>query len=134
MDSEYLRYVLVLIFVLGLILLLAWALRRFGAGGLTRPGSRRRLHVVETAVAGPRHRLVLVRRDQTEHLLLLGPTGDLIVEHGIAAPAPGLAQKGKASFDQALAAEREGTEKTGSRLDLPTLRAERPAGDEGQPR
>jgi flagellar protein FliO/FliZ len=134
MDSEYLRFVLALILVLGLILLLAWAMRRFGAGGLTRPGSKRRLHVVETAVAGPRHRLVLVRRDQTEHLLLLGPSGDIIVEQGIAAPPNLGAQKGKASFEQAMAAERDMTQKAGSRLDLPTLRAERSAGDEGQPR
>jgi flagellar protein FliO/FliZ len=83
MNSEYLRFVLALALVLGLILLLAWVLRRFGAGGLVRPGARRRLHVVESAMAGPRHRLVLVRRDDTEHLILMGPNGDLVVERGI---------------------------------------------------
>ena len=111
--------------VLGLILLLAWALRRFGAGGLTRPGSKRRLHILETAVAGPRHRLVLVRRDQTEHLLLLGPTGDLVIEQGIA-PDAAKTSKTARGFDQALA------ETANPRLDLPTLRAER--APEDQPR
>ena len=39
-----------------------------------------------TAVDAKR-RLVLVRRDDVEHLILLGPASDLVVERGIAMPA-----------------------------------------------
>lgn len=128
MDSEYLRFALALILVLGLILLLAWALRRFGLGGMVRPGSKRRLHIIETAAAGPRHRLVLVRRDQTEHLLLLGPTGDTIIEQGIngASPVAAGTRPSAARFEQALAHEQR-LDRPG---DLPTLRAERPMSED----
>ena len=84
MEYEtYLRFALALVLVLGLIAIFAWALRRFGFGGALRADKRRRLQILETTPLGPRHRLVLIRRDQMEHLLLLGPEGDLVVERGI---------------------------------------------------
>lgn len=148
-DSEYLRFILALILVLGLILLLAWALRRFGFGGMVRHGSKRRLQVLESLPIDPRHRLVLVRRDDTEHLLFLGPTNDFVVEGGIAHAAPA-AKVPAARFEQTLAQERAHQERAtperlaperpaserpapdrpGDRLDLPTLRAERPLGED----
>lgn len=86
--SVYIRFIASLVLVLGLMMALLWALRRFGLGGMVaRPGSRRRLAVVETMVVDSRRRLVLVRRDETEHLLLVGGTHDLVVEAGIAAPS-----------------------------------------------
>ncbi len=70
-----------LIFVLALIALVAWLMRRYGpAMRLGRPG---RLGVVESIALDNRHRLLLVRRDNVEHLLLLGTAGDLVVESGI---------------------------------------------------
>jgi flagellar protein FliO/FliZ len=88
MEYEtYLRFALALLLVLGLIAIFAWALRRFGFGGALRANSRRRIQILETTPIGPRHRLVLIRRDQTEHLLLLGPQGDLVVERGAERPS-----------------------------------------------
>ena len=46
-----------------------------------------RLAVVESLAIDARHRLVLVRRDDREHLILIG-TADTVVESGIAAPLP----------------------------------------------
>lgn len=84
--DSYLQFVLALVLVLGLIAILAWALRRFGLGGTLRAGSKRRVQIVEATPVGPRHRLLLVRRDRVEHLLLLGPQGDIVVERGIERP------------------------------------------------
>jgi flagellar protein FliO/FliZ len=85
---DYLRFVSALVFVLALIGALAWAVRRFGlAGRLGAPRSQGRLSVVEVAALDARRRLVLVRRDTTEHLLLIGPTSELVVEAGIRPPA-----------------------------------------------
>jgi flagellar protein FliO/FliZ len=82
MDFElYLRFALALILVLGLIALLAWLLRRFGMGVKMTKG--RRLGVVEVQMLGPRHRLMLIRRDQVEHLVIVGPASETIVERGI---------------------------------------------------
>ena len=86
MDFDlYLRFALALILVLGLIALLAWMLRRFGMGMKMSKG--RRLGVSEVQMLGPRHKLMLVRRDDVEHLVILGPAGETVVETGIKAPA-----------------------------------------------
>lgn len=83
--AVYLRFVAALVLVLGLMLAVLWALRRFNIGGMVaRPGVRRRLAMVETMAVDSRRRLVLVRRDGTEHLLLIGGPQDLVVEAGIA--------------------------------------------------
>jgi len=66
--------------VILLILILGAVLRRFGQGGTLRAGKR--LAIVESLAIDPRRRLVLVRRDGEEHLLLLGPGGDLVVGSG----------------------------------------------------
>jgi flagellar protein FliO/FliZ len=81
-----LKFALAFLLVLGLIALGAWTLRRFGLGVVTAGTRGRRLAVVESLALDARHRLVLVRRDDREHLLLLG-TAETVVESGITAPA-----------------------------------------------
>lgn len=89
--QDYAKFALALVLVLGLLAMLAWVLRRSGFGTGTSKG--RRLAVAEALMVGPRHRLLLIRRDDTEHLLLLGPTTQIAVESGIRRPeaAPGSA-------------------------------------------
>ncbi|HSK38433.1 MAG TPA: flagellar biosynthetic protein FliO [Arenibaculum sp.] len=89
MEIEtYVQFGLALVFVLALIGLLGLMLRRLGYGGpaLSR-GRQRRLSVVEVAAVDAKRRLVLVRRDDVEHLLLLGTGDDIVVERGIGRPA-----------------------------------------------
>jgi flagellar protein FliO/FliZ len=83
---DIVRLIGALIFVLALIGLAAWLMRRFGPA--MRLGRSGRLGLVETIVLDSRRRLVLVRRDNVEHLLLLGGTGDLVIEGGINAADP----------------------------------------------
>lgn len=89
--SIIIKAVIALVLVLTLIGLLTWLIRRFGGGGrgLRTRGNRRRLVVVEVAPIDSKRRLVLVRRDETEHLVLLGTTADILIEAGIAAPPNG---------------------------------------------
>jgi len=54
--------------------------------GLFAPRSRRLAYVERTALEGGR-KLLLVRRDDVEHLILIGGPIDLVVESGIRAPA-----------------------------------------------
>jgi len=73
--ADIFRMVAGLAVTLGLIGLCVVALRRFGPETLKRlQGVRRdrRLSVVETLVLDPSRRLVLVRFDQEERLILLG--------------------------------------------------------------
>ena len=88
--GNYLQAVIALVFVLALIGGIALLARRFGFG-LPTPalgGRNRRVAIVETAMLDAKRRLVLVRRDSTEHLILLGPASETVVEGGIAAPPP----------------------------------------------
>ena len=85
--GSYFRFVVALAFVLALIGAMAWLARRFGFAPPSRlPGQPRRLQVVETLAVDARRRLVLVRRDQTEHLILVGGANELTVETGIRSP------------------------------------------------
>ncbi|WP_246130456.1 FliO/MopB family protein [Nitrospirillum pindoramense] len=89
--AYYLYAALMLGLVLGFILVAGWLVRRFGGGALLRlPGrAQRRLGVVEAMALDPRRRLVLIRRDGVEHLLLLGGTQDLHLEGPIPATGDG---------------------------------------------
>jgi flagellar protein FliO/FliZ len=83
--SDYMRFVIALAFVLALIGLLSWVVKRYGAGGRAaiRLGKSRRLQIVETVSIDSRHRAVLLRRDDIEHLVLLGPGNDFLIERDI---------------------------------------------------
>ncbi|BCX16333.1 MAG: hypothetical protein KatS3mg117_0015 [Geminicoccaceae bacterium] len=74
-----------LLAVLGLLGLLAWLARRFELHRRLGGPVGGRLAVVETRWLDSRTRLLLVRRDRVEHLLLLGATGPLLIERGIGA-------------------------------------------------
>lgn len=79
----YLRSLAVLALVVALIAGAAWLARRLGAGILMPRGRRqRRLSIEEVLPIDNRRRLVLVRRDGVEHLLLIGGTADIVVERG----------------------------------------------------
>ena len=107
--TAYLRVVVSLALVVGLLLGVLWALRRFNIGGMVaRPGARRRLAVVETMALDSRRRLMLVRRDGVEHLLLVGGTQELVIESGI---EPATAERGVAPPAELPAASRPGEEK-----------------------
>lgn len=81
---DYLRFLAALIAVLAAIGLLAWLARRFRLGGLAGSTMRSgRLEVVETLPIDGRQRLLLIRRDDQEHLLLMGPERSIVVEAGI---------------------------------------------------
>lgn len=82
---DYGRFLAALLFVLGLIALVAWLARRFRLGMAAAPSAARRLAVLETLPLDARRKLVLIRCDDTEHLLLLGADGNHVVERSISA-------------------------------------------------
>jgi hypothetical protein len=70
--------------VLALIGLTAWLVRRFGSNRLgSSRGRQPRLAVIDAAPVDGRRRLVLIRRDNIEHLLMIGGPTDLVVEPNI---------------------------------------------------
>jgi flagellar protein FliO/FliZ len=81
------RTLFALIATLALIVGAAYGARRLGMlqHGATGP---KRMRVTETLMLDPRRRLVIVRVDEREHVLLLGPGGDVVVGGMAAKEAP----------------------------------------------
>jgi flagellar protein FliO/FliZ len=80
-PENMLRFVAALAFVVALIAAIAWLARRWMPGGAAiAAGKRRRLQIVETLALDPKTRAMLVRRDDVEHLLVVGPSGAVVVE------------------------------------------------------
>lgn len=80
------RFFLAFLIVLGLIGVTAWAVRRLGSGRLGSSGVRGRqprIAVIDHASVDGRRRLILVRRDNVEHLLMVGGPSDVVVEANI---------------------------------------------------
>lgn len=89
--AEIARMIAALAVTLGLIGLAAWGLRRFGPTALMRlqtPAAERRLSIVETLMLDPQRRLVLVRFDDQERLILLGEGRVLAEGEAAATPTP----------------------------------------------
>jgi flagellar protein FliO/FliZ len=84
------RFFLAFLIVLGLIGATAWAVRRFGTGrlGSNTRGRQPRLAVVDYASVDGRRRLILVRRDNVEHLMMIGGPTDVVVEPNIVRATP----------------------------------------------
>jgi flagellar protein FliO/FliZ len=80
------KFVVAFVVVLGLIAIAAWVVRRFGSGALASAGGRGRqprLAVIDAASVDARRKLVLVRRDNVEHLLMIGGPTDIVIEPNI---------------------------------------------------
>ena len=88
--SQLARFAAALIFVLCLMGGLALVLRRIKDGQLPGTmGAKRRLKIVEILPLDARRRLVLLRRDSVEHLVILGTDGETVIETGIESPQDG---------------------------------------------
>src|ERR1700681_4675098 len=81
-----LRFFIAFMVVLGLMGTCAWLIQRFRGTGLTavaNRGRQPRLAVIDNANVDGRRRLILVRRDNVEHLLMIGGPTDVLVEPSI---------------------------------------------------
>src|SRR5690242_13083955 len=85
------QFLLSFLIILGVIGAIWWTVRRFGSGrlGASTRGRQPRLAVIDYASVDNRRRLVLVRRDNIEHLLMIGGPTDIVVEPNIVRATPG---------------------------------------------
>ncbi len=89
---EIVSWLLFIVFIAGLLVVGGLLLRGYlttgsptGAltGGFFGPKPEKRLDVVDQATVDGRRRLVLVRRDDVEHLIMTGGPVDVVIETGI---------------------------------------------------
>ena len=88
---QTLWFFIAFVIVLALIGVAAWLVRRFGGNALGSSANRGRmprLAVIDAAAVDGRRRLVLVRRDNVEHLLMIGGPTDVVVEPNIVRTMP----------------------------------------------
>jgi flagellar protein FliO/FliZ len=77
------------LFAIALIALFVWGFKTFvmtgsRGGSVFLRGRDRRLGIVETAPVDARRKLILIRRDEVEHLIMIGGPVDMLIESGIA--------------------------------------------------
>lgn len=85
--SAYFQFVMALLFVLALILLIAYGAKKFGLMARVTVNSAKtrdkRLNIVEILPIDARRKLMLIRRDDVEHLVMLGTERDIVIERDI---------------------------------------------------
>ncbi len=85
MDTiDIARFFFVFLFVMALMGGLWLILRKLGINGHIPviPAAKRRLKIVEVLPIDPRRKAIILRRDGTEHLVILGASGETVVESG----------------------------------------------------
>lgn len=89
--GDYLFYLFMLILLAAAVGAGVFVLRSYLAGSspaalLFGPRPERRLAVIDQANVDGRRRLLLIRRDDVEHLIMTGGPVDVVIETGIGAP------------------------------------------------
>ncbi|MEO1207165.1 MAG: hypothetical protein AAFV45_12630 [Pseudomonadota bacterium] len=90
--GDVLFYLLLAIVVAASVVLIAVLLRGFlpqqssAATKMFGPKPEKRLEVMDQATLDGRRKLVLLRRDDKEHLLMIGGPVDVVIETGIVSP------------------------------------------------
>jgi hypothetical protein len=85
------KLVVAFLVVLALIGATTWVIRRLGGSSLATSAARGRqprLAVIDAAAVDGRRRLVLIRRDNVEHLVMIGGPSDMVIEQNIIRAVP----------------------------------------------
>jgi flagellar protein FliO/FliZ len=107
----FVAFLVVLVLIAGT----AWVVRRFGSGRIgsaAARGRQPRLGVVDHASVDSRRRLLIIRRDNVEHLVMVGGPTDVVVETNIVRGA-------SASRDVSIARSAAGAEALPRAIPLP---------------
>src|SRR6185503_8025778 len=124
---QTLTFLFAFIAVLAVIGVAAWVVRRYAnnrLGANTQRGRMPRLAVIDAAAVDGRRRLVLVRRDNVEHLLMIGGPSDIVVEPNIV--------RNTSTRDAAAPRQPAGTELP-PRVALPDTNWSEPAASHAEP-
>lgn len=87
LGSAVIQSLLALAFVIALLVAFAYGIKRLGFIArvtVDQDGEqKKRLNIVEILPVDAKRRLVLIRRDDKEHLIMLGAERDLLIEQNI---------------------------------------------------
>jgi flagellar biogenesis protein FliO len=100
-GGSFVTAILVVSLALVALAFVFWLMKRRGAGGSLAGRKTQRLAVLDSVAVDTRRRLVLIRRDEVEHLLMIGGPSDIVVESRIGAPQEGKSPLASATHDRA---------------------------------
>lgn len=89
MDGEFIlqiaKAVLSLALVIGLMGVFGLFLKKYAQGEIfSKPKEKTdRLGIIQMKIIDPKRRLLLIKRDDQEHLIMTGPTQDIVIERNI---------------------------------------------------
>ncbi len=129
-GTKFLVAALAVVLGLACLALVLWIVRRRPSSPFIRGGRNRqpRLSVLDAAAVDTRRRLVLVRRDDVEHLLMIGGPTDIVVESRIVTTAPTELPEQAAQMPQPAVAEPAARPQPAARVEtIPVPAAERAA-------
>ena len=93
-ETNYITMFVALAIVVVLIVLAVWLIKVVGdASRNVGRGRNRRLAVIDSIAIDNKRQAVIVRRDEIEHLIVIGGPNDLVVESGFSAPPIQQAQR-----------------------------------------
>ena len=96
MGTTIIQFIFALGFVIALLLAFAYGAKKLGFIArvtIDQKGKqKKRLNIVEILPVHAKRRLMLIRRDDKEHLIMLGAERDLLIEQNIDLK-PGLSKK-----------------------------------------
>jgi len=104
-GHQFYTVLLAFIAVLALLVLAYWLIRQFGSGrriGIGPHRRQRRIGIVETAALDTHRRVTLIRRDNVEHLLLVGGGADVVIEPRIVRAAQPLQEGARGDLAEAV--------------------------------
>ncbi|MEJ0062643.1 MAG: flagellar biosynthetic protein FliO [Alphaproteobacteria bacterium] len=87
-QIDYIQAIVALLFVLCLIWLLAFGVKRYAPGTFVA-GRQRRLQIVESLPLGGRHRAVLLRCESRQHLLVVSEDRATLIDRDVTASEKG---------------------------------------------
>jgi flagellar protein FliO/FliZ len=84
-GPQFLKMIVALVIVIGLMGGLAYVLKKLGlSNGITfKTDEKNRLKILESLPLDARRRLVIIKCDSAEHLVILGATGETVIASDI---------------------------------------------------
>jgi len=85
--ADYVKFASALILVLAMMGILGLILKKINGGDIGgKLGAPKRLSVIEQRMIDGKNKMVLIKRDDVEHLVILSNTDTIVVESGITPP------------------------------------------------
>ncbi len=87
-GAMFIKFIFAFIFVISLMFFISWVAKKMGlSNNINMNNAKKRLAISSYMAIDHKHRLYIVKRDDVEHLILIGPNKQTVVEKNIVTDA-----------------------------------------------